>query len=427
MKKVFLMDLYLHDNTNKTTDTTASTGNDLSPEMKTYYDTMLIREAEAELVHNQFGQKKPIPKGKGKVIEFRKYSSLGKALTPISEGVTPSGQKLNVSSINATVSQYGGYVEISDMLILTAIDNNLQEATRLIATQAGKTLDTVTREVLNAGTNVLYAGGVSGRGALVGGDSTAANNKYLTVLDVKKAVRNLEVANAKRINGYFVGIIHPDAAFDLTNDPDWKYPHQYKDTTALYAGEIGEVAGVRFVKTTEAKVFHAENLLGSTRTLTVAADVSENATSFTYTGAATNTVAGRELMFRGKLYKASTDSAAGTTHTVAIDTTATGYEHALPAIDVSDDTDIIVYPGEAGKNGRDVYSTLIIGQDAYGVTEVEGGGLEHIVKQLGSAGTADPLDQRATCGWKATAVAERLVEQYMVRIESASTYQVGAN
>ena len=68
-----------------------------------------------------------------------------------------------------------------------------------------------------------------------------------------------------------------------------------------------------------------------------------------------------------------------------------------------------------------MYSTLILADDAYGVTEVTGGGLEHIVKQLGSAGTGDPLDQRATVGWKATKVAEILVQQYMVRIESTAT------
>ena len=78
--------------------------------------------------------------------------------------------------------------------------------------------------------------------------------------------------------------------------------------------------------------------------------------------------------------------------------------------------------GAAKAASRDVYSTLILGADAYGVTEITGGGLQHIVKQLGSAGTADPLDQRASAGWKATKVAERLVESNMVRIETTSTF-----
>ncbi|NLE57157.1 MAG: N4-gp56 family major capsid protein [Planctomycetes bacterium] len=84
-------------------------------------------------------------------------------------------------------------------------------------------------------------------------------------------------------------------------------------------------------------------------------------------------------------------------------------------------------PGEAGADGRDVYVTLFLGADAFGTTELSGGGLEHIAKQLGSAGTADPLNQRATVGWKATKVAKRLVEQYLIRLESASTFESGSN
>ena len=57
-------------------------------------------------------------------------------------------------------------------------------------------------------------------------------------------------------------------------------------------------------------------------------------------------------------------------------------------------------------------------------TEVTGGGLQHIVKQLGYG--EDPLNQRSSCGWKATRAAKRLVEEYMVRIESCSAYSATA-
>ena len=313
-------------NTNVTTDT------GLSKEMKTFYSDYLIDMAEPNLVHDQFGQKHPIPKNGGKIIEFRKYDSLPKALTPLTEGVTPNGQKLSMSVITSNVQQYGGYIELSDILLLTAIDNNLVQATKLLGSQAGRTLDTITREVLNGGTNVQYAEGqVTARNALVGGQ--ASGNHYLTVDAVRRAVRFLKVMNAPKINGNYVGIIHPDVSYDLMSDEKWVNVKTYSDPDGIYEGEIGKIEGVRFVETSEAKVFEG-----------------------------------------------------------------------------------------AGASGVDVYSTLILGADAYGVTEITGGGLEHIVKQLGSAGTADPLNQRATAGWKATKTAERLVEQYMVRIETASTF-----
>lgn len=400
-------------NTNVTSDA------GLSDEMKTFYSDYLIDLAEPELVHDQFGQKHPIPKNGGKIIEFRKYDSLPKALTPLTEGVTPDGQKLTMGVITATVNQYGGFIELSDILLLTAIDNNLMEATKLLASQAGRTLDTITREVLNGGTNVLYAGGVVDRTLLVGGDATPANNNYLTVDEVRKAVRALKVQNAQKINGYYVGIIHPDAAYDLMSDPKWVNVKTYSDPDGIYEGEIGRIEGVRFVETSEAKVFAPTPLTAGSIKLTVKTAVTSNTSvpvKEKITADDATALAGRTVLI-GTAHATIASATAGNAGSASITLSASG-TYAQNAVIAADD---------AGAGGRDVYSTLILGADAYGVTEVSGGGLQHIVKQLGSAGTADPLNQRATAGWKATKVAERLVEQYMIRIESASTFEVGAN
>lgn len=403
------------------TNTTLDAG--LSDEMKTYYSMRLINLAEPELIHDQFGQKHPIPKNSGKTIEFRKYDSLPKALVPLTEGVTPAGQKLSMGVIRATIKQYGGYIELSDILELTAIDNNLVQATRLLASQAGRTSDTITREVLAGGTNVVYAGGAKDRSELVGGDATEANNKYLSVDDIRKAVRALKVMNAQKINGYFAGIIHPDTAYDLMSDKKWVDVKTYSDPDGIYEGEIGKIEGVRFVETTEAKIFHAPDLVIADGSNAAVRDLTVKSASgkvITVTEAlSTNQAAaltGREILVGSELMEVASAAAgaAGSATITVKDSPAT-----TPAASA------VIYPGEGGAKGRDVYSTLIVGADAYGVTELEGGGLQHIVKQLGSSGTADPLNQRATAGWKLTKVAERLVEQYMVRIESASTFESG--
>ena len=403
------------------TNTTLDPG--LSDEMKTYYSMRLINLAEPELIHDQFGQKHPIPKNSGKTIEFRKYDSLPKALVPLTEGVTPAGQKLSMGVIRATIKQYGGYIELSDILELTAIDNNLVQATRLLASQAGRTSDTITREVLAGGTNVVYAGGAKDRSELVGGDATEANNKYLSVDDIRKAVRALKVMNAQKINGYFAGIIHPDTAYDLMSDKKWVDVKTYSDPDGIYEGEIGKIEGVRFVETTEAKIFHAPDLViadgsnAAVRDLTVKSAsgnvITVNEALSTNQAAA---LTGREILVGSELMEVAS-AAAGAADYATI--TVKDSPATTPAASA------VIYPGEGGAKGRDVYSTLIVGADAYGVTELEGGGLQHIVKQLGSSGTADPLNQRATAGWKLTKVAERLVEQYMVRIESASTFESG--
>ena len=299
----------------------------LSAEMKTFYDMTLIDEAQANLVHDQFGQKRPIPKNGGKTIEFRKFAPLAKATTPLTEGVTPDGKSLSVSTITATVSQYGDYITQSDVLELTSIDNTILEATKLLGRQAGVTLDTIVRNVLQSGTNVTYCPKVAADGTETAVTSRSAldNTCQLTVKMVQQTVAKLKGQNAPTIGGKYVAIIHPYVAYDLMRDPEWIDAHKYAKPDNLYEGEIGEIAGIRFVQTTEAKIY------------------------------------------------------------------------------------------EGG-----VFGTLVLGEGAYGITDINGGGLQTIVKQKGSAGTADPLDQRSSVGWKAIKTAELLIPQYLVRVESKS-------
>ena len=311
--------------------TTQSDG--LSAEMKTFYDMTLIDEASPNLVHDQFGQKRPIPANGGKTIEFRKFAPLDKALTPLTEGVTPDGKSLEVNTVTATVSQYGDYITLSDVLELTAVDNVIVESLKLLGRQGGATLDTVVRNVLQSGTNVTYCP------KFVNGVETAVTSRagldataQLTVDVVQQVVAKLRAQNAPTINGKYVAIIHPYVAYDLMRDPEWIDAHKYAQPVNLYEGEIGEIAGVRFVQTTEAKI----------------------------------------------------------------------------------------YTGSGCPSGLAVFGTLFLGDGAYGTTEITGGGMQTIVKQKGSGGTSDPLDQRSSVGWKGMKTAELLIQQYLVRVESCS-------
>ena len=306
----------------------------MSAEMKTYYEKRLLDQAEPLLVHDQFADKYPIPANSGKTIEFRKYEGLPKALTPLTEGVTPDGQALTVSTLTSTVQQYGGWVPITDVLQLTAIDNNITQATRVLASQAGRTLDSITRDVLAGGTNVIYA---PAGGTAVTSRASLTKDSTITLQLIDQAATMLKAQNAEMIGDSYVAIVHPYVAYDLRQTEGWIDVHKYASPEEIFRGEIGKLAGVRFIETSEAKIWK---------------------------------------------------------------------DGSCPA-------------------GLAVFSTLVLGRNAYATTEVEGGGLQHIVKQMGAGD--DPLNQRATVGWKAIKTAERLCEQYMVRIESVSpTYSATA-
>ncbi|MBQ7800002.1 MAG: N4-gp56 family major capsid protein [Oscillospiraceae bacterium] len=393
-------------NTNVTTQ--SGEGQEIgSVEMKTFYDTELIRNAEPLLVHDKFGQKRSIPKNGGKTIEFRKLNPFPKASLPLTEGVTPDGKKLDWSKHSATVNQYGDYVTVSDVLDLTAVDNNILEATVILGDQAGRTLDTVTREVINAGTNVQYAAGeISSRSEI-----TASH--IMTVAAVKKAVNTLKKGLAKKINGSYFAIIHPNVAYDLMNDGEWQAVQEYNPKD-WQEGEIGRIFGCRFIESTEAKVFKNTLLADNYDYLTVASSdtVGTNVVYLDddFTKAEETLLVGRRISIGGHSY--TIVSAVSSEQKLVLD---------RETVELS--TGMRILPNDAGEDGIPVYSTLFIGADAYGVTEVEGGGLKTIIKQLGSAGSGDPLDQRATVGWKALKTAAILSQPFMVRVETASSLE----
>ncbi|MBN1776622.1 MAG: N4-gp56 family major capsid protein [Clostridiales bacterium] len=253
---LMLLDLTLF-TANTTADTTGTTGNDLSAEMKTYYHDQLIDNAEPNLVHDQFGSKYPIPAGHGKTIEFRKYSPLAKALTAITEGVKPTGKKLNVSTVLATIQQYGDYVELTDLLEVTAIDRNIDEATILLGSQSGRTLDTITREVLNGGTNVMYAPSVASNGTET---AVLLRSSITTLCLLTPKVIRAAITALKRFNtspfgdGFFAGIVHPDVSSDIMGSTEWSEWNKYVNPDQMYAGEVGKIYKARIAETTEAKI-----------------------------------------------------------------------------------------------------------------------------------------------------------------------------
>ena len=262
----------------------------LSAEMKTYYGMELLENAKPQLVHNQFAATKGLPVGGGKTVEWRKFGAFDKALTPLTEGVTPDGSGISVSYITKDLAQYGDYTTVSDMLDLTAIDDVVLEITDRHGSNMGLTLDTVTRNEIQQGNQVIYAPQkkADGTSAEVLSRYALDGTCKMTSELVAKAATQLKKMNAPTFDGKYVCIIHPSVAFDLRQDEAWIAAHQYAAATELFSGEIGELHGVRFVETTEAKIYRGEDLAQNARTLTVSG-AAANSTEVSFTG---GTVAG---------------------------------------------------------------------------------------------------------------------------------------
>ncbi len=251
MSMKWILDLQRFANANTNTTSTAT----LSNENKTYYHDTLIDNAEPYLVHDQFGEEINIPEHGGKTVEVRYFDVLAKNTNTLTEGVTPDGNTLSMGVKTATVAQYGDYITMSDVLNMTAIDPILVQATKAMGSQAGRSLDTITRNVITAGTNVMYAPSVVGSTVTpITARANLTTACKLTPDVVLKAAAQLEANLAETINGSYVAIIHPLAAYDLMRSDEFIEWHKYAQPGELYRGEIGMIGNVRFVKSTEARI-----------------------------------------------------------------------------------------------------------------------------------------------------------------------------
>ena len=239
--------------------------NTLAPELKTFYDTELLENARTEMFYAQFGRKQRLPKNGGTTIEWRKFNTFARA-SELKEGVIPTGQQFGSSSLTASISQYGTYTSITDKLEMRAYDNVILAATEEMGASAAATQETLIRNALLVGTNVMYCDNVDVNGVVLstptspatmgagGGSSNSDGWALLTPTMVNKAVTKMKKDRVPRINGKYYAVIHPSVAYDLRQSKEWIEVHKYAATSEIFNGEIGELHGCRFIEDTFAPI-----------------------------------------------------------------------------------------------------------------------------------------------------------------------------
>ena len=202
-----------------------TTRTQIPAEVNNFYDRTLLERAMPLMVHLRWAQVRDIPKNIGSsTIKFRRYGNLVAATTPLTEGVTPVGSQLSVTDITATVKQYGDYITVSDVLSYESEDAVLMEAAEILGDQNGDTIDQLCRDIMCAGTGVIYSGS--------GNTDTAHVNTgdVITLANLDSAIATLKANNAKKITrqvnattGYntspiaaaFISIVHPVIAVKI--------------------------------------------------------------------------------------------------------------------------------------------------------------------------------------------------------------------
>lgn len=239
-----------------------NTGN-FPTEVRNFYDRVALAQAIPFLPFRKWGQKRPLPKNQGKVIEFRRWGLLAPATTPLTEGVTPAGEALTSETINATVAQYGSWSPLTDQVQTFAIDSALTEAVSALGEQEGETIAIVCRNEMVSGTNVSYANGVADRASVVAKVSAADYNKIIRKLKMKMAKRLTEIitptakVDTHPIRAAYIAIISPFTTSDLEDvlGADYTPVAKYSGEMGVIDGEVGAYKELRFIESTHAMEF----------------------------------------------------------------------------------------------------------------------------------------------------------------------------
>lgn len=244
---------------------------DISPAVAAYSVVRMLKRAMPYLHLEKFGQTYPLPTNSTQTAKFRRYFLVGAtgaagsgtgafyipiATTPLTEGVTPSGNKLANQDYTVTLAQYGDYVTITDVVLDTHTDQVLQQATDILGEQAAVTVETLRFNVLKAGTNVFYANAVANRSSVVASIVVADQRRVTTALNRQNAKKITQVVastadyNTKSVEASYMAVCHPDLETDLRSLSGFKPVADYGPHTTPFEGEIGSFEQVRYLTST---------------------------------------------------------------------------------------------------------------------------------------------------------------------------------
>ena len=371
------------------------------------------------------------PTNGGRHVRMWRYTALPAQTKPLYEGVTPAGQKITQTAFDVITKQYGDFVPFTDELDLFHITKKTDDIADLLIDQARLSIDTIGRDAICAGLNVMYPGTVTARASL-----TKAN--VITYALIKKAVRNLKKGGAQPFpDGFFHSKVSHDTYHDLSAVDGWFDIAKYQDKSMYEKGEVGRIYMVKFYEVDNAKIFKSESYLYGTKAyLTAYANFDATNRIMTVTDTMSEDEA-RELT--GKMvYVQYTKSSTDYVTPMCIERiwpSATANQTKIlfrwvPGTTVTDEwttaQTLKVVPSGGASNGDEVHATIIYGTRAFGMVNLgkkaKTPPIQIIWNRPGSSGSDDPLAQRGTIAWKVKHFAcAVLQDDFIVRIEHGVT------
>lgn len=232
----------------------------MANELKQFYDKKLLMKALKDTVFLNYGVRRPIPPRGGKSIEFRRMERLtmNAGSYTLTEGTPGSETNATVSNVQATISQYGQYARITDVLDTQAYDPIVAEYAETFGLAAAEGLDIVVRNDLSSATSIQYADNAHQDGT--SGTGSVGSGNYLDAAELLEARRTLRRNGARPP---YTCLIHPDNTKDLFEDPDIRDDFRWASPEAIRSGQIGQWMGINFVETNNLRLRSSYGMSGA--------------------------------------------------------------------------------------------------------------------------------------------------------------------
>ena len=392
--------------------------------LESYLQRRALKNVEPNLGYLQDAQMIEQPRNNGKMVTFFRYTELPAITKPLFEGITPDGQNLEETAFSVMTKNYGGWMSYTDEIDLWHVDSKTQAMSDRLNRQAALSIDTVGRDQICAGLNVMYPGNVTARASIGASDK-------ISYAMIKKAVRNLRVKGAQPFpDGFYHSKIDHETYYDITQDSHWENVSVYQNDQKTERYAVGTIYTVKFYTVDNGKVFKDQDYLyGSTASLAMA-NVAYDSTNRVMTVTATlDTDTARWLTGMLVYVQVSTSKTLMCIEKVTPGTNTAQIKFRWQPADTSawvynatDASNVHILP-TGGGNSVNVHASIIYGQDAFGMVKLGGKGkpnIQIIVKPLGSEGSTDPLNQRGSIAWKVPFFAcAVLQDDFIVRLEHA--------
>jgi N4-gp56 family major capsid protein len=243
----------------------------VSAQFQTYFSKALLERALPLLQMEQFAMKSPYPTktGGNKTIRFFRFGDPSiSAISALSEGTTPTSgdeRDLTLSSVEATLVQYGSKIILTDVILATELFSHLAQATKQLGEDAALHADTLCHRALVQDSSTSTGTGIAvksyARYAQNGTNGTtwstaSTPNGAMTATDLLDGATSLFIARAPKIKDGYAFVAHPAVIRDIQQDDDWLKVSSYSAPEQIFKGETGKLFGVSVISSTNVQTFN---------------------------------------------------------------------------------------------------------------------------------------------------------------------------